>query len=111
MLRLSALAIGGILGLAVSAATANAAPTIPATGSPHASNIVQVAGRCGWAFHRNRWGHCVPNRRAFYRPYPYYGYGPGYFADGHEPWNRPTPGDHVANQLNRRELRGGYWSY
>jgi hypothetical protein len=50
----------------------------------------------------------VPNRRAYYRPYPY---GPGYYGDGHEPWNRPSPGDHVANRLNRQELRGAYRPY
>ena len=49
-----------------------------------------------------------------YDPY-YYGGGPyyrGYYyggGDGHEWWNRPSPTDHVANRLNRAQLRGGGW--
>ena len=64
---------------------------------------------CGWAFHRNRWGHCAPNRYGYYRPYRYWQpYGPGYYGDRHEPWNRPSPGDHVADRLNRQVLHGRY---
>jgi hypothetical protein len=50
----------------------------------------------------------VPRSYGYYRPYRYWApYWPGYaYADGHEPWNRPTPRDHVANRLNRQELRG-----
>ena len=29
-------------------------------------------------------------------------------GDGYEPWNRPSPTDHIANQLNRRQLYGGF---
>lgn len=29
-----------------------------------------------------------------------------YRAAGHEPWNRPSPSDHVANRLNRAQLTG-----
>ena len=29
-------------------------------------------------------------------------------GDGYGPMNRPSPTDHVANQLNRRQLYGGY---
>ena len=116
-MRMSALVLGGIIGLALSATVATAAPSVPPTAVPQASNLVQVSGGCGWAFHRTRSGYCAPNRRAYYprpyaRPYGYYApryYGPRYYGgDGHEPWNRPSPGDHVANQLNRAQLRGGY---
>ena len=50
---------------------------------------------------------------------PYYYYGQPYYGaspyrrsyavgDGHEPWNRPSPSDHVARQLNRQELARTY---
>ncbi|HEX3537408.1 MAG TPA: hypothetical protein VHU15_11640 [Stellaceae bacterium] len=106
-MRVSALVLGGILAFGVSAA-ASAAPTVSRAALPQVTSIVRVAGGCGWGLHRTRWGSCVPNRRAYYRPYPY---GPGYYGDGHEPWNRPSPGDHVANRLNRQELRGAYRPY
>ena len=96
---------GFIGGLALAAtATANAAPSAPAP-AEH-SNIIAVAGGCGPGMHPTRWGHCVPNRRyGYYRAYPRGGF---YGGDGYEPWNQPSPTDHVANQLNRRELHGGY---
>jgi hypothetical protein len=113
-MRMSALALGGIVALALSAAVATAAPAVPATASPQASNLVRIAGGCGWRMHRTRWGHCSTNRHAYY-PRPYWRgyhrgyYGPRYYGgDGHEPWNRPSPTDHVANRLNRAQLRGGY---
>jgi hypothetical protein len=46
--------------------------------------------------------------------YPQPGYAAtyrGYSGGGHEPWNRPSPSDRVARQLNRQELarmRSGY---
>jgi len=95
----------GALGLVVAAATANAAPAVPApVGQYH---IVAVAGGCGAGFHPNHWGRCVPNHHySYYRPYPHWG---GYYGgDGYEPWNRPSPSDHVARELNRRQLYGGY---
>jgi hypothetical protein len=96
--------IGFIGGLALAAAaTANAAPAVPAPADQ--PNIIAVAGGCGGGFHPNRWGRCVPNRDGYYRAYPRRGFSGG---DGYEPWNRPSPTDHVANQLNRRELQGGY---
>jgi len=84
------------------AATANAAPSAPApVGQP---NIIAVAGGCGPGLHPTRWGRCVPNRYSYYRAYPRRGF---YGGDGYQPWNRPSPTDHVARELNRRQLYGG----
>lgn len=101
------------LGLAFCLSTANAAPIAPARAGAAGSAIEQVAGGCGWGFHRHR-GYCVRNRHyghyayrrapyGYYRPYPYYGY-------VYQPWNRPSPTDYEANWLNAREARG-YWPY
>jgi hypothetical protein len=107
-MRIAALALFGALGLAVvSVASANAAPAVPGPVT-QASNVVLAAGGCGWHFHLNRWGHCVPNRYGYYRPRPYW---PGYYDGGYQPWNRATPSDHVAHQLNRQELGRGYSGY
>ena len=44
----------------------------------------------------------MPNRYRYYRPYSYWR---PYYGDGHEPWNRPSPGDYgAADQLNRQQL-------
>jgi hypothetical protein len=102
-MRIAALTLIGALGLATSAVSTNAAPVMPSPVTPEASNIVQVAGGCGWDFHPNRWGHCVPNRYGYYRPHPHWR---GYYGGGYGPWGAPS--DHVANQLNRRELQGFY---
>ena len=70
--------------------------TAPA--SAQVSSIVEVAQGCGRGFHRNKWGYCRPNRwsaRRGHRWRRYYGGG----------W----PNDHVASELNRREL--GRWGY
>lgn len=89
----------GALGIACAGA-ASAAPVLPPPGVPVTSNIEQVAGGCGWGFHRHH-GYCVRNRHyrpyayRYYRRYPYYG---GY------PWYRSSPSDYVANELNAREL-------
>ncbi len=111
-MRMAAFTLVGALGLAVSAVSANAAPTVPALATPQASNIVQAAGGCGRGFHPNRSGRCVPIRYGYYRPHPGYSYWPGYSGyyggDGYEPWNRPSPTDHVANQLNRQARMYGY---
>ena len=90
----------------IAAASANAAASVPARADQQ--NIITVAGGCGGGLHPNRWGRCVPNRHYGYdRAYPrwrgYYGGG-----DGYGPMNRPSPTDHVANQLNQRQLYGGY---
>ncbi len=112
-MRTRALALFGAVAAAAALGTANAAPAIPARAAPAAADIVQVAG-CGWGFHWYH-GHCVRNHR-YYRPYAYYHpyyypyYGPyPYYGGGYEPWNRPSPSDHVANQLNAQELHQGYW--
>ncbi len=107
-MRIGALTLVSALGLAVSVVSATAAPTVPAPATPQASNIVQVAGGCGRSFHPNRWDRCVPNRYAYYGPRPYW---PGYYGGGYEPWNRPSPSDHVARQLNRQELGRTYYGY
>ncbi len=108
-MRIAALTLVGTLGLAISAVSANAAPTIPALASPEATNIVEAAGGCGRGLHPNRWGRCVPNRYGYYQPRPYWQPSwPGYYGDGYQPWNRPSPTDHVANQLNRQARMYGY---
>ena len=96
-------AIGLISALALcAAASANAAPNAPAPANQQ--NIIAVAGGCGGGFHPNRWGRCVPNRDGYSRTYPHW----GYYGGGYGPMNRPSPSDHVANQLNRQQLYGGY---
>jgi hypothetical protein len=116
-MRLAAVTLLAALGLSASALSAKAAPIAPLPVAPQASAIVEVAGGCGRAFHRNRWGDCVPNRHGYYRPHRYGYYRPhpywtphwpGYYGDGHQPWNQPSPSDHVANRLNRQVLRGMY---
>jgi len=104
-MRTAALGLIGAIAFAA-ATTANAAPSVPAPADQQ--NIIAVAGGCGGGFHPNRWGRCVPNRDGYsYRAYPRWGgfYGGG---DGYEPWNRPSPTDHIARELNRRQLYGGY---
>ncbi len=111
-MRMPALTLVSALGLAVSAVSANAGPTVPVLATPQASNIVEVGAGCGWRFHPNRWGRCVPNRYAYYQPRPYWNpYRPGYSGDGYEPWNRPSPTDHVARQLNGQEVGRMYYGY
>jgi len=108
-MRIAALSLVSALGLAASAVSAHAAPTVAALVTPQASNIVEVAGGCGRGLHPDPWGRCVPNRYAYYQPRPYWQpYWPGYYGDGYEPWNRPSPTDHVANQLNRQARVYGY---
>ena len=92
-MRLAALTLIGAFGLAVSAVSAGAAPVAPTLDIRGATNIVQVAGGCGRGMQPNRRGLCVPYRYGYGGPRAYYG-GRG--------WN--SPGDHVANQLNRHEL-------
>ena len=118
-MRIAAFALLAAIGFSGSATSASAAPLAAIPAAPHASPIVAVAGGCGRALHRNRWGHCVPNRYGYYRPYRYGYYRPNYWApyrpgsrgDGYASWNRPTPGDRVANRLNRQQLRGMYYGY
>jgi hypothetical protein len=96
-MRIAALTLFGAL-----VGSASAAPAVPGP-LTQASNIVPVTGGCGRGLHPNRWGHCVPNHYSYYRTRPYWG---GYYGGGYEPWNRPSPGDHVARQLNRQQLYG-----
>ena len=122
-MRMTALVLSAAFGVAASALSAGAAPVGIVSPAPQASNVVQVAGGCGWGFHRTYRGYCVRNWRRhyshrhhrYYRPYAYRGYGyppyPGYYRGGYEPWNRPSPSDHVANWLNAQELRQGYGGY
>jgi len=101
-MRTAAMGLVGALTLVI-AASANAAPIVPAPADQQ--NIIAVAGGCGWGFHPNRWGRCMPNRYGYHRAYPDWR---GYSGGGYEPWNRPSPTDHIANELNRRQLYGGY---
>jgi hypothetical protein len=97
--------IGFVGGLALAAAaTAQAAPSVPALAGQQ--NIIAAAGGCGPSFHPNRSGRCVPNRYSYYRAYPRWGYYGG--GDGYGPQNHPSPSDHVARELNRRQLYGGF---
>jgi len=102
-MRMAALSLIGSVCLAVSAMTANAAPAVPGpVGQPEA-NIVQVAGGCGPGLHPNGHRRCTPNRYGYAHPAWRGYYGGGYYRG----WGSPS--DHVANQLNARELgRYGY---
>lgn len=111
-MRLAAFSLLAAIGLAGVSISTEAAPTAFLPAITQGAPIVAVAGGCGRALHRNRSGHCVPNRYGYYRPYRYWApYWPGYYGDGHEPWNRPSPRDRVANRLNRQELHGIYRGY
>jgi len=77
MKRGASLAVVGAVALGCMTIAANAAPLIPKSASQTDWNIVQVWGGCGWGFHPNPWGRCVPNHRwGYYRYRPYYGYRP-----------------------------------
>ena len=113
-MHLPTLALLGALGLAASVVSATAAPTMPFPAPSQSSPIEQVSGGCGWGFHRSYRGYCVRNYRyrpyAYrrqYRPYGYYRPAP-YYGGGYEPYNRPSPGDHIADQLNAQQLGRGY---
>jgi hypothetical protein len=96
--------IGFVGGLALAAAaTAQAAPSAPAPTGQH--NIITAAGGCGPGFHPNPWGRCVPHRSSYYQAYPRWGYYGG--GDGYGPQNHPSPSDHIARELNGRQLYGG----
>jgi hypothetical protein len=99
-MRIAAIALVGAFGLSAAALSANAAPIAPTPPGPQVSNIVEVAGGCGWRFHPNRWGRCVPNYgpHAYWRPH-----WRGYYGGGYGPWGWSSS-DHVANELNRRQL-------
>ena len=97
-MRIATLSLIGALGLALTAATASAAPNLPPPAPT--SNVVAAAWGCGWGFHPNRWHRCVPNRHAYWRPH-----WRGYYGGGYGPW-WGSPSDRVANQLNRQELYG-----
>jgi hypothetical protein len=107
-MRKSAMLLLTALGLAAPLAPTIAAPRAPVVAPAGIANIVLVAGGCGAGFHRGYRGRCVRNRHYVYRRY----YGPPYaYGYAYQPWNRPSPGDYVANQLNAQELRRGYWGY
>ena len=63
--------------------TAHAAPAAPVAGEQQQTGIVKVWGGCGWGFHPNRWGYCVPNH---YGPPPAYW---GGHYEGYNPYWRP----------------------
>jgi hypothetical protein len=120
-MRTKTLALAGAVGLGISIASVNAAPMVPAPLSAESSKIIQVAQGCGAGLHRSYRGYCVrahhpyANYRHYYRFRPYYGHYRTYpyYGGGYEPWNRPSPSDHVANWLNAQEARRGwnYWGY
>lgn len=57
-MRLAALALAATLGIA---ASANATPSPPNLTAQQNATVVQAAWGCGWGFHPNPWGRCVPN--------------------------------------------------
>ena len=80
-MRFAALTLIGTLALAGVAGSASAAPVAP--NLPQASNLIQVSGGCGPAYHRDGWGYCSPNYYAAPVPagaYPgtSFGYGDPY---------------------------------
>src|SRR5438045_20706 len=66
MVRFAALTLVAGLATGAVAVSANSAPMLPNPHQGSVSNIIQVAGGCGPAYHRNYQGFCVPNE-------PYYG--------------------------------------
>ena len=54
-------------------------PAGSVSGASPAQDLTLVGGRCGPYAHRNVDGYCVPNGGGYRRPYPVYGYGPGYY--------------------------------
>ena len=77
-MRKGALAAIATLGLTL-AVSANASPMAPNPTTHQGANIVEAAWGCGWGFHPNRWGYCVPNRYGWHRPYWRQYYGGGYY--------------------------------
>lgn len=83
--------LASIIALATAAAgmSAQAAPVTPVLGPDGKPGIVEVWGGCGWGFHPNRWGRCVPNRYGYYRPYwGGYSYWRSYHGGGYYPYWR-----------------------
>ena len=78
-MRFAAMTFIGTLTLAAAALPASAAPVIAKADLPAASNVIQVSGGCGPAYHRDGWGYCVPN------PYAYSWYGAPYYAAYYRP--------------------------
>jgi hypothetical protein len=64
MKRLVSVAVMGAIALGSMTTTTSAAPIIPHSSSQMAPNVLEVWGGCGWGFHPNPWGRCVPNRWA-----------------------------------------------
>ena len=61
MKRRASFAVVGAIALSYMTVAASAAPIMPNSFSQMDPHIAQVWGGCGWGFHPNRWGHCVPN--------------------------------------------------
>jgi hypothetical protein len=105
-MRMAALSLIGGVCLAVSAMAANGAPSMPSPVGRPGANIVEAAGGCGLGLHPNPWGRCIPNRSGYYGARPAWR---GYYGGGYAYRGWGSPSDHVANQLNARELgRYGY---
>ena len=94
MKRLARLAVVGTIALGSTMPAASAAPIIPNSLSQTNPSIVHVWGGCGWGFHPNPWGRCVPNRWGYYRYRLYYGY---------PYWRSYYPGDYYPRWQRR------YW--
>jgi len=115
-MRTKTLALVSALGLGLCTMSANASPLIQSPHSPEASGVIPVADGCGGGMHRNYRGHCIWNHgphayhgHYWHHPYSYHG-GYSYYGGGYEPWNRPSPSDHIANQLNAQQAHRG-WGY
>ncbi|TPI14852.1 hypothetical protein FJW06_09585 [Mesorhizobium sp. B4-1-3] len=78
----AALAIGGT----AAASAASAMPIAPVAPAP--ATIEHVAWGCGPGWHPNYWGRCVPNRRAIYPGYYYWGGPRVYIGPVWHPYHR-----------------------
>ena len=93
MMRLVRISLITAVGLTTAVASASATPKLMVVGTPQSVSVVQVMGGCRWGWRPNRWGRCVPIR--------------GFRGSrGFGPYRWHAPNDFIANDLNRRQLRG-----
>jgi hypothetical protein len=85
-MRLAALAPATALGIAASANATPSAPNLPAQRN---ATVVQAEWGCGWGFHPNPWGRCVPNGWGYWhRPHGWWWRHHGYYGGGYYPYWR-----------------------
>lgn len=61
-MRLAGLTIVSAAIFAATAASAGASPLAPDPVGAQAAKLIPVAEGCGFGWHRNYWGACIPNR-------------------------------------------------